>query len=255
MSLPLLLIDMMGQRKENAACTLAGQIQGERQDTYIIREKFFLQRVNGRVAPALVERAIDYLQGEIAEGFQGEWSLEDFIIVLAVLATAQPDFCLQVAEELAERTRKQPHIVTVQLQEGKPQIVAVPLLPCRWWCTEGDTVILAQDVWLVEQAEEEPPAWPRGQPFVIVRTNVATQEGTARPCLLTMAYLAQEHAPVSLVLPWELVVHPSAWQDAPPQEEHRRAVATFQLPSWYYVRFEELEKQDHGTASDYLYPC
>lgn len=242
MTQPLIVIDMTGQKSDRAIRRLARKPPGSHQDVYIVREKFFLQSVSGRVAPHLVERQIRYLESDLGEGFGEEMSLEDFSVVLVILATMQPDFCLQVAEELTQRAGEQPRIVAVQLQEQEERLLIVdaPLLPCRWRCKESDTVILTQDVWLDNQQVEEPPAWPRGQPFVIVRTHVAiTHRGQVKPCLLTMAHLAQVDAPVSLILPWELAAHPSAWQDTPQRAEHSRAVATFQLPCWYYVRFEE----------------
>ena len=92
MSLPLLLVDMMNPKKENIIRSLGQLLQGNRQDTYIVREKFFMQLLNGRVAPVLVEQQVGYMESEIGEGFQGEMSLEDFSIVLVIEATMQPDF-------------------------------------------------------------------------------------------------------------------------------------------------------------------
>jgi hypothetical protein len=246
---PLFVIDMTGLHSDRAIRCLAQRPEGSYQDVYIVREPFFLQCVNGRVAPHLVERQIGYLERDILEGFGGEVSLEDFTIALVILDTVQPDFCLQVAEELTTGTGKHPRIVAVQQQENaeRLRIVDAVLLPCRWRCKENDTVILTRDVWLFDQPVQEPPAWPRGQPFVIVRTHIALKDrGQVKQCLLTMAYLAQSNGPVSLILPWELVEHPSVWQDASPQDERSRAVATFQLPCWYSVRIEEEQDQNVG---------
>lgn len=246
MSLPLLLIEMMNLEQKDIKYVVQSLWTERDQDAYLIREKFFRQFVNGRVAPAQVEREIGYLGGVIAEAFQGELSLEDFSVALLISAAAQPDFALQVAEEFTERTGCQPQIVAIQQHEEGAEIVDAVLLPPRWRSKVGETVMLGLNVWLDEQQKDEPPTWLRGLALTIIQTSPSfAQLRNKSHYLLTMAHLEKENTPVLLVLPWDLVIHSSAWPHASQQEEQRRAVAVFHLPCWYSIQVEERVVQEN----------
>lgn len=247
MSITMLLIDMFGLHDKATATRVVGAIRdrlgASDWDVYVIRETFFQQRPEGRVAPQQVEEAITDLESEIGESFQGEVCLADFALALIVSPEASPAFIVQVAEEVTERTARMPRVFAAQLDGEDAVLVDARNLPLKWRCQEADIVILAQDVWLPGEgnAEGDLPWFPRGEPLVVVERCMYDGQrvnGAYKDCFLTVAAREEQAMPVSVVLPWQLVAHPSEWHARQPTQEPPRAVAHFQLPCWYHVRAE-----------------
>ena len=125
--------------------------------------------------------------------------------------------------------------------ERSVTVVDAPALPLKWRCHPGETVILAQPIWLEGEhaGEGASPVFACGLPLTIVERSVYDGGQLNGECFLTVTTLAGQDAPLPLVLPWQLVTHPSTWRGDEPLRELLRAVATFQLHGWYAVRIEK----------------
>jgi hypothetical protein len=243
----LLIIDMVGILDEDHTPTVLSVIRDRlrlpRVNVDLVSEEFFMRTLPGLVAPVEIERALNELEEYICEGWQGEMAPGDFLIVLVIDQHTSGPFILQVLEEMTQRTVLVPTVLPLEIRsKGRQRIVLGERrdLPLKWRCQLGDTVVLITDVWLAGECEEngDPPAFPRGTPLTIVERAVRLPQLENGDALLAVAAPEGSDTPLSIVLPWSLVAHPSEWRVGRPLPERLRAVAASQLYGWLAVRVE-----------------
>jgi hypothetical protein len=216
--------------------------------TYIVRDALFGQEFAGPAPQEEVARVLDDLERTVSVSgglYPKPPTLADYAHIMVVRPPGEPaDLIAQVAEEVARRVRRLPEVLAVAVEgeaERSVTVVDAPALPLKWRCHAGESVMLAQPVWLEGEYAEEgaSPALAYGAPLTIVERSVYDGGQLNGECFLTVTPLAGQDAPLPLVLPWQLVTHPSTWRGDEPAREPLRAVASFQLPCWYAVRIEK----------------
>ena len=254
----LLLYDLVGIEDQELMSDIVRAVNSRlglpQLRTYVVRDAVFRREVPGPAPAEDIERALQSLEEQVAEGFRlYPRTLADFSHALLVRPPGEPaDLIARLAEEVARRVQRLPDVLAVQV-EGEEQrsvmVVDAQSLPLKWRCQQGESVILTQDVWLEGEYAEEgaSPIFARGRPLLIVERSVYDGGRLNGECFLTVTTLAGQDTPLPFVLPWQFVAHPSVWSADEPVQEPLRVVATFQLPCWYVVQTEGIPG---GPASD-----
>lgn len=252
MSQTLLLVDMIDLNEhgivEEAVRLIRERLRASSWQVYRTSDAFFRQETRGRVDAETVERAIDGLERALAErmGRVRGSGLPDVVIGLLASPSTPQGFLLQLAEACTARATRLPLVLTMQEQEHGPVLVDAPRLPLKWRCLEGDAVSLVCDVWLDGEygAEGQTPAFPRGSTITVVERSVHEGSDLVRDRFLSVAAPQERDAILSLVIPWSLVVHPSARVVGETPHAPAGAVAAFRLPGWYSVQVEEASEPE-----------
>lgn len=247
----LLLIDMAGVMDEAHTPAvlkiLRDRLRLPRVNLDVVCEEFFERTAPGRVDPVEVEQAVNEVEEYIWEGWQGEFELGDFLILLVIDRGTPGGFLMQVLQEIMQRTTLLPVVLALEaggLDEEGVTLIERADLPLAWRSLPGDLVVLNTDVW-PDGAGLEPgstPLLPRGSALTVVERAAFDGERVNRDYLLTATALEGQDTPILTALPWLLVTHPSEWEKIAIRDGQRPAVATFQLPCWYSVRAEERDR-------------
>lgn len=249
--LDLLLIDMAGVWDEQHAPAVLDIVRARlrlprRVGIDVMSEEFFMRTTPGRVAPVEVEAALNEMEEYVWEGWLSEHEEPtNFLIGLVIDRRTPRDFLLQVLEELMQRTDELPAVLAVQVKrkKGQPPVSLLDRtdLPLKWRCLPGDPVVLNCDVWLEGECEAtgDAPAIPRGTTLIIVQCAVFDGVRVNRECLLAVITHTGHDTPLAVALPWQLVAHPPEWESDHTRGDPLRAVLTFRLPCWFFVRLEE----------------
>jgi len=216
--------------------------------TYVVRDAAFNPiTLPELVPPQEIQRALDDLEEKVADGMhRAKSTLAHFAHLLLVRSPGEPaELIALVAGEIARRARRMPEVLAIRVEteaaEGGVTVVDAPALPLKWRCQQGETVILAEDVWLEGEDAQvgTSPALVRGQALTIVERSVYDGEGLlSAECFLTVTTLTGQDTPFPLILPWRLVAHPAVWGEGEPARAPLCVVAAFRLPCWYAVHIE-----------------
>ncbi len=246
----LLLIDMAGIMDEAHTPAVLRIIRDRlrlpRVNLDVVCEEFFERTVGGRVDPVEIEQALNEVEEYIWEGWQGDFELGDFLVLLVIDQGTPGVFLMQVLQELMQRTILLPVVLALGVENTEEDgVIRIERtdLPLAWRCLPGDSVVLTTDVWPdgEDQASGACPLFPRGSVLTIVERAAFDGVRVNRDYLLTAMALEGQDTPIVVSLPWLLVTHPSEWKAFPRRDGPRLVVATFHLPCWYSVRVERYE--------------
>ena len=255
----LLLIDMAGVMDEAHTPAVLKIIRDRlrlpRVNLDVVCEEFFERTAPGRVDPVEVERALNEVEEYIWEGWQGDFELGDFLILLVIDQGTPGAFLMQVLHEIMQRTTLLPVVLALAVGETEEEgviLIERADLPLVWRGLPGDPVVLNTDVWLDGEAQAplDCPALPRGSVLTVVERAAFDGDRVNRDYLLAATALEGQDTPIVVALPWLLVTHPSEWVSDPARREAGRAVATFHLPCWYSVRVEEHDRVNATTRAE-----
>lgn len=252
----LLLIDMAGIVDEARAPAVLKIIRDHlrlpRVHIDLVYEEFFERTASGRVDPATVEQALNEVEEYIWEGWQGEFALDDFLVLFLVDQGTSARFLMQILREIMQRTTMLPVVLALAVGEaGDGQITVLERadLPLAWRCVPGDSVVLNEDVWLdgEDLVVGADPLLLQGTPLTVVER--AAYDGDQLNGDYLLALLEEQDPPIIIALPWSLVTHPSEWEKIPRGLAKMRVVATYRLPGWFSVRIETSSRLN-ATASE-----
>jgi len=244
----LLLIDMAGIMDEAHTPAVLKIIRDRLRlpgvNLDIVCEEFFERTASGRVDPVEVEQALNDVEEYIWEGWQGDFELGDFLILLVVGQGTPGVFLMQVLHEIMQRTTLLPVVLPVEaggVEEAGVTLIERADLPLPWRGLPGDLVVLNTDVWADgdDRAPGGSPLLQRGSVLTVVERAAFDGDRLNRDYLLAAAEFEGQDTPILAALPWRLVTHPSTWDAHRAPREELRAVAYFRLPCWYDVRVDE----------------